>query len=46
MGLSIAHLLKDAGIAGGSLKKATEELAEEAEKVSMCSRRTSAGEKQ
>lgn len=33
MGLSITHLLKDAGVAGGSLRKATKELAEEAENV-------------
>lgn len=43
MGLSVTHLLKDAGVTGGSLRKATKELAEE---VSMCLRRTSAGEKQ
>lgn len=46
MGLLITHLLKVAGVTGWSLWKATKELAEEAEMVSMCLRRTSAGEKQ
>lgn len=34
VGLSTTHLLRDTGVTGGKLKKATKELAEEAEKGS------------